>query len=246
MRMRFVRHRSPLRRGALLAIVLTAVWCIDVAAQEAGSFWNGEATGLQTERMAFSVVISMEAWTAFAATADSLPDGMPFGKRLFWGERGLVRLAGLSPASRADELELRRRMLQWHQRAGFATWAALSVQMVAGELIHRNPADHYQKWQPVHRTLGYTTFGLYSTTAGLQLLAPPAFRYGGGVTNITFHRGLAYVHFAGMMAQPFLGVATARASKLDERNRALNRHRVVGWITYAAYTGAIVAIFIPL
>jgi len=181
-----------------------------------------------------------------AASADTLPDGMPISKRLFWGQSGVFRVVGLAPETREEELRLRRTLLQWHQRAGLVTWVAMTAQTVIGSRMYDDLPGNYSRYRDTHKRLGYTTFALYSTTAALQLAAPPARSYDDGITNITIHRALSYVHFAGMMATPLLGVSASRADSPDSYQRALDRHRVVGWVTYAAFSGAILSIFIPL
>lgn len=177
--------------------------------------------------------------------ADSLPEGMPLPTRLLWGRNGLIRLVGLSPSSRQAELNLRRGMLQWHQRFGLVTFGAMTTQVILGELIARNPAEHYNNLQPIHRTLGYATFGVYMGTATLSLGAPPARRYGDGFSSVRLHRYLAIIHFAGMIAQPFLGYRLADATSTDEYNSRLRTHRWVGRITYGAFSLAMISIFLP-
>lgn len=184
-------------------------------------------------------------FVAVDVPGDSLPAGMPLITRAFWGRRGLVREVGLAPEHRRQELRLRRRMLQWHQRLGLATLGAMTAQMVTGQLVYGNPAEHYQDLQPLHRTLGYTTFGLYTVTAGLSLGAPPGRRYGGGVSSITIHRYLAVIHFAGMLAQPWLGRASARAGSPEEYDRMLRAHLYVGWAAYGAFAASALTILAP-
>jgi cytochrome b561 len=180
------------------------------------------------------------------ASVDSLPDGMPLSKRLLWGRNGVVRVVGLAPDSREEELRLRRAMLQWHQRTGLATWLAMTAQTAIGARMYDDLPGNYQRYRDTHRRLGYATFALYSTTAALQLAAPPAREYDDGITNISVHRALSYVHFAGMMATPLLGASATRADSPEAYQQALDRHRLVGWVTYAAFSGAILSIFIPL
>jgi hypothetical protein len=176
------------------------------------------------------------------ARADSLPDGMPLYTRLLWGEHGAVRALGLAPETRRGELRLRRTMLQWHQRMGLATLGALTAQVVLGELIAADRAGNGDL-APVHRTLGYVTFGMYLGTASLSLGAPPARRYGGGFSNVQLHRYLALVHFTGMMAQPWLGAHLADAASLESYDARLTTHQWVGRITYAAFLAAVASIF---
>ena len=179
------------------------------------------------------------------SVADSLPSGMPLHTRLFWGDRGLMRTLGLAPATRSGELRLRRSMLQWHQRMGLLTFGALGTQVVLGELLAANPARYYENLRPVHRTLGYVTFGTYMTTASLSVFAPPARRYSDGFSSVRLHRWLALVHFAGMAVQPWLGIRLADATSAEAYDRRLGQHRWVGRITLAAYTTALLSIFLP-
>lgn len=170
---------------------------------------------------------------------------MPLHTRLFWGDHGLVRVLGLAPETRSGELRLRRSMLQWHQRMGLLTFGALTTQVVLGELLAANPAKYYENLRPVHRTLGYATFGTYMTTASLSIFAPPARRYSSGFSSIRLHRWLALIHFAGMAVQPWLGIRLSNATSAEAYDRRLNQHRWVGRITLAAYTSAILSIFLP-
>ena len=177
------------------------------------------------------------------APADSLPENMPLRVQLLWGQRGLMRTLGLAPQTRLGELRLRRSMLQWHQRLGLVTFGALTTQVILGELMANNPAKHYEDLRPVHRTLGYATFGVYMTTASLSLFAPPARRYG-GFSSIKLHRWLALVHFTGMAIQPWLGTRLADA-RGDAYGRRLDQHRWAGRITLGAFTAALLSVFLP-
>jgi hypothetical protein len=176
---------------------------------------------------------------------DSLPKGMPWNTRLLWGQRGLVRLVGLAPATRRRELEIRQTMLQWHQRMGLVTFAALTTQVILGEVLASDRSRYYQDLQPMHRTLGYVTFGLYLGTASLSLGAPPARRYDPGFDTIKLHRWLALIHFSGMALQPWLGRHLRAAPTVESYERRLNTHRWVGRLTLGAYAAALLAITLP-
>lgn len=176
---------------------------------------------------------------------DSLPQGMPWNTRLLWGQHGLFRLIGLAPASRRRELEIRQTMLQWHQRMALVTFAALTTQVILGEVLASNRPRYYQELQPVHRTLGYVTFGLYMGTASLSLGAPPARRYDPGFSSIKLHRWLALIHFSGMALQPWLGRHVRAAPSAESYDRRLNTHRWVGRLTLGAYTAAFLVITLP-
>jgi hypothetical protein len=181
-----------------------------------------------------------------ALPPDSLPENMPWNTRLFWGARGLFRGIGLAPEHRSQELALRRRMLAWHQRLGILTWGMFTAQVITGQLIYNNPAEHYENLQPVHRALGYTTWGSYLLTASLSLTAPPARLYGDGISGVKIHRYLAIIHFTGMMAQPWLGRYITKADNAEDFEQRRGLHRTVGWITYGAFSAAILSIVLPL
>lgn len=218
--------------------------------------WVGQAQPVVRVSLAYyppSVVFSQSEKTTFTQTdflqssftsnpTDSLPDGMPLNTRLLWGRRGLFRLLGIAPATRQRELEIRRAMLQWHQRLGLVTLAALTTQVILGEVLASDRARYYQRLQPIHRTLGYATFGLYLTTASLSLGAPPARRYTPGFSSVKLHRALALVHFTGMMLQPWLGRHLRLAPTPDSYERRLRTHRWVGRITLGAYFAAFLSI----
>ncbi len=179
------------------------------------------------------------------AEADSLPSGMPFHTRMLWGRKGLFRITGLAPSNRQAELRTRSTMLQWHQRLGLLTFGAMTTQVILGELIAADRSRYYEDLQPVHRTLGYATFGTYMTTASLSLLAPPAYRYSEGFNSVRLHRWLAIIHFAGMAAQPWLGRSLSNARSSEQYDERLNRHQWIGRVTYAAFTTAILSVFLP-
>jgi len=174
----------------------------------------------------------------YVAAGDSLPEGMYLKERILWGERGLVRLLNLDPTYRRSELKMRRRWLQRHQQLGLITLAGMTGQVVLGELLAANKGP-YSDYQSIHKYLGYGTFTAYMVTASFAIFAPPSRRYSGGVSSIRIHRWLALIHFAGMVAQPFLGVRTANASSFESYRDNLNAHKWVGRVTYGAYLGAI-------
>ncbi len=176
---------------------------------------------------------------------DSLPSNMPLIKRVFWGKQGLFRLTGIAPRYRRDELRLRQRMLQWHQRLGLITLAGMITQFTTGILIYDNPTKYYERWRPVHRALGYGLLGLYLTTASFSTLAPPARIYRPGFSSIKLHQYLALIHFPGMLLQPYLGYKTATARTSGDYNFYRTWHRRVGFITTAAFSLAVLSIFLP-
>ena len=68
----------------------------------------------------------------------------------------------------------------------------MGAQMYLGNKMYSEGNRDYSQ---AHHYLGYTTFSIYMTTAGLQLFAPPAFRYSKGYSSIKVHKYLSYIHF---------------------------------------------------
>ena len=107
--------------------------------------------------------------------ADSLPQNMPVIKKIFWGEKGLLRDSFVDPNSRMKELEIRRDMLQLHQRFALITLGALIYQTSIGFKMTED--GEYKKYKDTHMKLGYISFGTYMTAASLSIFAPPGMKY---------------------------------------------------------------------
>tara|TARA_Y100001970_G_C13892300_1_gene679363 strand:- start:25 stop:627 length:603 start_codon:yes stop_codon:yes gene_type:complete len=170
---------------------------------------------------------------------DSLPANMPLSKKLLWGKNGLIRKFNLAPNSRVEEIKLRSKMLQLHQKLGLLNVGLMGLQMYLG-------SDMYKKQNrdnaSAHRYLGYTSFSIYMTTAGLQLFAPPAFRYSKGYSSIKIHRYLSYIHFAGMILTPVSGYYTAEHPNDPKPYRM---HRNIVTLTFTSYTLAFLTTLLP-
>ena len=136
-----------------------------------------------------SFIYSKES--TYYTITDSLPPNMPFSKKILWGENGVIRKVNLAPDSRVDEMKLRSEMLQLHQKLGLLNVGLMGAQMYLGNTMSDGNRENGQ----AHSYLGYTTFSVYMTTAGLQLFAPPAFRYSKGYSSIKIHKYLSYIHF---------------------------------------------------
>ena len=170
---------------------------------------------------------------------DSLPVNMPLSKKILWGERGVIRKLNLAPDSRAGEIKLRSKMLQLHQKLGLLNVGLMGAQMYLGNKMYSEGNRDYSQ---AHHYLGYTTFSIYMTTAGLQLFAPPAFRYSKGYSSTKIHRYLSYIHFTGMILTPISGYYTAHYPN-DPRPYRLHRN-IVG-ITFSSYTLAFLMTLLP-
>ena len=173
--------------------------------------------------------------------SDSLPSNMPLSKKLLWGKKGIVRQLNLAPNSRIEELKLRSKMLQLHQKLGLLNVGLMGVQMYLGsDMYNKKNRSHAVN----HRYLGYSTFSIYMTTASLQLFAPPAFRYSKGYSSIKVHRYLSYIHFAGMVLTPISGYYVANKPNLASM-RPDDIHKSIAVITFTSYTLAFLMTLLP-
>ena len=164
---------------------------------------------------------------------------MPIAKKILWGENGVMRKLNLAPNSRSEELKLRSKMLQLHQKLGLVNLGLMGAQMYLGsEMYNKGNRDNAS----THRYLGYSTFSIYMTTAGLQLVAPPAFRYSKGYSSIKIHKYLSYVHFAGMLLIQISGYYT---SNYPNDPKPYKMHRNITAITFSSYTLAFLMTLLP-
>lgn len=100
----------------------------------------------------------------------------------------------------------RHHQLAIHQVLGLTTLGAMAGTWLGGRLIESGAMP-----RGLHAAAGGLTAGLYLTTAGLALLSPPApltAQVPPGWDSITLHRGLAWVHAAGMVGTVGLGVSS--------------------------------------
>ena len=181
-------------------------------------------------------------FTSSYTLIDTLPDNIPLSKKLIWGENGIARKLTLAPNNRSDELKLRHRMLQTHQKLGLLTLGMMGYQVYLGSNIN----SHSNK--TLHRKLGYSTFGVYMTAAGFSILSPPALKYNKEISSIKLHRYLSYIHFAGMLCMPYLGYLSAGnmdTSTSEYRTKALKAHEIVGSITFASLSLSFITTLLP-
>ena len=192
-----------------------------------------------------SIVLISLCFSQFASSytlSDTLPKDMPLSKKMVWGENGLARKLNLAPENRVDELKLRHKMLQTHQKLGLLTLGMMGYQVYLGNNMNS------QKDKALHRKLGYSTFGVYMTAAGFSVLSPPALRYNKGGSSIKLHRYLSYIHFAGMLCMPYLGYLSAGnmdTHTAEYHTKALKAHEIVGSITFASLSLSFLTTLLP-
>ncbi len=176
-----------------------------------------------------------------------LPEILSPGEHLIWGEHGMMRRTGIYPLtleSREKELGLRRTMLTVHEVGGFVTLGAMLATVTYGQLA----LNGYTSLGSVHKTLASATIASYFLTAGLSLLCPPPLVRRKEWNTVSIHKGLAIVHFSGMILTPLLanGIASRdRGSGMS--NVQINRdkarvHQISGYITTAAFASAMAVI----
>ena len=161
--------------------------------------------------------------------SDSIPNNMPLIKNIFWSDEGLLRRLDLAPKSRFKELELRRDMLQLHQKTALVNLGLMSYQYYLGHEMDKD----YENRSRLHKSLGYASFGLYMTSAGLSVFSPPALKYDKGVSSINIHRFLSVIHFSGMIMQPFLGYQISNSNCHSDYYYEL--HKDVGNVVFVSY-----------
>ena len=163
---------------------------------------------------------------------------MPLHTKLLWGDDGFFRQINFGPKTRKDELKLRVKMLQNHQKLALASLGLLAYQSSLG--YQMKEGDYSLRKN--HRQFSKITWGFYITTASLSYLAPPAQKYEKRVSSIKLHRWLSYVHFAGMMAVPFLGKNIATSDNYDQ---ALALHQNVATITFTSMSLSALLTILP-
>lgn len=164
-----------------------------------------------------------------ATLSDSIPNNMPLIKNIFWSDEGLLRRLDLAPKSRFKELELRRDMLQLHQKTALVNLGLMSYQYYLGHEMDKD----YENRSRLHKSLGYASFGLYMTSAGLSVFSPPALKYDKGVSSINIHRFLSVIHFSGMIMQPILGYQISNSNCHSDYYYEL--HKDVGNVVFVSY-----------
>ena len=211
------------------------------------SDFDTETNDIYFENEKFYNKLSFDTTEPESQARRLLPEDMSWMEKFLWGEHGVFRGGELTPQKRKSELELRRTMLTWHQRLGITTWFLMGATVLAGQLT-LNGNRKYRDW---HSPLADATIIGYGATALLAILSPPPLiRRSGEHDTVFWHKLLAYVHAAGMIALPILANNIVSRSRFngvrgperfnDARARA---HQVTAYITYAAFTASIITIF---
>lgn len=183
-----------------------------------------------------------------------LPKTMTRWEHMMWGKEGLIRKHIYDPGDPVKEMRLRVKMLQTHQKLGLLTLAMLSNQSWMGWELNDGieSGNRDLALQKRHRVLGMSTFAVYMTTAGFSLFAPPAQKKKKGLYSIKLHKTLAWIHFTGMLIQPWLGIYAGKANQyaiFRDNNisgddlRAL--HNTIGMVTTVSFSLAFLTTLLP-
>ena len=165
-------------------------------------------------------------------------ENMPLRTKLLWGDKGFFRQLNFGPENRRDEIKLRVRMLQNHQKLALASLGLVAYQSYLGNQMVNGD---YSKQQE-HRTFSKITWGAYMTSASLSYFAPPAQKYDKRISSIKVHQWLSYVHFAGMMALPFLGKNIVTSNDYDAARKA---HQNIATLTITSMSLSALLTFLP-
>jgi hypothetical protein len=170
----------------------------------------------------------------------------------------------------AAQLRQRQELASVHRAFGIATWGAMLITEVLGLIQFNNlygffaadaadtpcvqgtaafGQDQCYGVPYPHLVASMTTTALYATTFTLSFLLPdPAGASEGDgafANNLRIHKTLRWVHLVGMVAQVFLGFASAgnwfgvdRANDYDAQLAIASVHQLIGLTTFGVLTAA--------
>ncbi len=174
-----------------------------------------------------------------------LPANMSFMERGLWGENGILRGIGLAspltPETRKSELGLRRTMLTMHQIGGFITVGLMGVTLYYGQQAYDNYYNYskFTSYRRTHQSFVTASVISYSATGLLAILSPPPFIRRDEVSTTTIHKTLAWVHFAGMVITPIIGLSLRHSSN---ELQLLRYHQIAAYATTAALAASLIVI----
>lgn len=228
------------RSGMAAVLFFGPVWSLDSGADGPS---KGAEIGSAPDNPGKDTASVPSAAAAVIPADPLLPEIMGPGERLMWGEHGLMRLIGAFPLtedSREREIRLRRTMLTAHEVGGFLTLASMIATVTFGQMTLNGREDLGE----THETLAGVTIGSYFLTAALSLMSPPPMVRRKEWNTISIHKGLAFVHFTGMVLTPLLADEIAgegaNQGRID-RDKA-RVHQVSGYITTAAFATAMLVV----
>ena len=209
----------------LMALVLFCYGNVCAQTENADSLLNALSSEVQTENL--------------------LPERMILTQRVFWGEKGLFRVAHIAPKltieNRQRELRVRRNMFKVHQAVGILTFAGMLTQGFLGAKMYdydftTKPFEKYDKLKNIHSGVAKGINVAYGTTALMAFMSPPKQINRKGISNMKVHKALSYIHLSGMITTNVL------SGKIKENPNLKPYHRAAAYTTFAAYAAAIAII----
>jgi hypothetical protein len=152
----------------------------------------------------------------------------------------------------------RASLLRTHRAFGIAAWSSLLVTEVLGTILAINRptwfGDGACATDPsafgcgssllgtLHLASSFLTTGLYTTAGILAIAAPDPDDASVGTdqasSTLRLHKTLAWIHGAGMILMPILGIIGARVNDPDVSRAFRTVHTGVGYATFAAMSWA--------
>jgi hypothetical protein len=181
-----------------------------------------------------------------------LPEHLSLMEQALWGENGFMRSSGiapLTPSARKSELGVRRTMLTAHQIGGFLTMGLFIPTLIIGQQNINMWNDAAAGIQPFdralsqrHQTIAVMTFVSYMATASMSIFAPPPFIRRDEASTTSLHKTLAWVHFTGMIATPFLASFASNSRSLNTGKQWRTAHQITAYVTAAAFTASLITV----
>ena len=197
-----------------------------------------------TNNIKLSVILfsaSILATTLVGGSSANLPENMPLHTKVLWGENGVIRKLKLAPNTRQEELRLRVKMLQLHQKIALGSLGAFFYQSYLGKQLLEGNYDYYNR----HASMSKVVWSSYMLSASLSYLAPPGMLYSKKLSSMKIHRLLSWIHFAGMASIPWLGYNISKSNNIDDRNAAIELHQNVAYMTLFTMSFSALLSFLP-
>jgi hypothetical protein len=147
------------------------------------------------------------------------------------------------------QLQLRRKMLGWHQASGLALIGLQLSTVVVGQLNYQDkfagptPANT-EKYRQPHAVLAYSTLAAFVATGTLALLAPSPVKKERRLDRVMVHRIAMFTAAAGLAAQAGLGIYTASREGYQDQEQKAQLHLAIGYVTLAAVTTGVAALIL--
>mgnify|MGYP001368114696 CR=1 FL=1 len=185
--------------------------------------------------------VSILVTTLVGGSSANFPENMPLHTKVLWGENGVIRKLKLAPNTRQEELRLRVKMLQLHQKIALGSLGAFFYQSYLGKQLLEGNYDYYNR----HASMSKVVWSSYMLSASLSYLAPPGMLYSKKLSSMKIHRLLSWIHFAGMASIPWLGYNISKSNNIDDRNAAIELHQNVAYMTLFTMSFSALLSFLP-